>query len=163
VQIGSSYVKHSGRPDSFCTVEIHDPVTLNKFSSVRFTVENGKSKMAELIKTTHPGGCPHDCPDSCSMVFEVAEGKLTGVKGNPDHPRTRDGFCVKLKDDEKRHYHPDRLLYPMRSSGPKGNKQLTRISWNEALDEIVTRWQAIIAEHGPQAIVPYSSTWAIRA
>lgn len=108
------------------------------------------------MKTTHHGGCPHDCPDTCSMIYQVEDGKLTGVKGNPDHPMTRGGLCVKLKDYEKRHYHPDRLLYPMRRSGPKGSKQFTRISWDEALDEIVSRWQAIIAEHGPQAIVPYS-------
>lgn len=107
-------------------------------------------------KTTHHGGCPHDCPDTCSMVFEVEDGKLTGVKGNPDHPMTRGGLCVKLKDYEKRHYHPDRLLYPMRRTGPKGSKQFERISWDEALDEIVSRWKSIIVEHGPQAIVPYS-------
>lgn len=112
--------------------------------------------MTVAIKTTHHGGCPHDCPDTCSMVFEVEDGKLTGVKGNPDHPMTRGGLCVKLKDYEKRHYHPDRLLYPMRRNGPKGSKQFQRITWDEALDEIVTRWKAIIAEHGPQAIVPYS-------
>ena len=69
---------------------------------------------------------------------------------------TRGGLCVKLKDYEKRHYHPDRLLYPMKRSGPKGSAQFTRISWDEALDTIVSRWQAIIAEHGAQAIVPYS-------
>lgn len=112
--------------------------------------------MAAVMKTTHHGGCPHDCPDTCSMVFEVADGKLTGVKGNADHPMTRGGLCVKLKDYEKRHYHPDRVLYPMRRTGPKGSKQFERISWDEALDEITTRWQAIIDEHGPQAIVPYS-------
>lgn len=107
-------------------------------------------------KTYHHGGCPHDCPDTCSMVFEVEDGKLTGVKGNAEHPMTRGGLCVKLKDYEKRHYHPDRVLYPMRRTEPKGSKQFERITWDEALDEIVTRWQTIIAEHGPQAIVPYS-------
>lgn len=112
--------------------------------------------MATVLKTTHHGGCPHDCPDTCSMVFEVENGKLTGVKGNADHPMTRGGLCVKLKDYEKRHYHPDRLLYPLRRSGAKGSKQFTRVSWTEALTEITSRWQAIIAEHGPQAIVPYS-------
>ena len=40
---------------------------------------------------------------------------------------TRGGLCVKLKDYEKRHYHPDRLLYPMRRVGPKGSKQFERI------------------------------------
>ncbi len=112
--------------------------------------------MAAVMKSTHHGACPHDCPDTCSMVFEVEDGKLARVKGNAEHPLTRGGLCVKLKDYEKRHYHPDRILYPMRRTGPKGSKQFERISWDEALDEITTRWRAIIDEYGPQAIVPYS-------
>ena len=107
------------------------------------------------IKTYH-GGCPHDCPDTCSMVFHVKDEKLIAVKGNADHPMTRGGLCVKLNDFEKRHYHPDRLLYPMKRVGPKGTKQFERISWDEALDTIVDKWQAIIKEHGPQAIMPNS-------
>tara|TARA_Y100000741_G_scaffold103371_3_gene77094 strand:+ start:23255 stop:25384 length:2130 start_codon:yes stop_codon:yes gene_type:complete len=102
------------------------------------------------------GGCPHDCPDTCSMVFEVQDGKLKGVKGNPDHPMTRGGLCVKLNDYEKRHYHPDRVLYPQRRIGPKGSKKFERITWEEALDEITSKWQAIIKEYGPQAIMPNS-------
>ena len=102
------------------------------------------------------GGCPHDCPDTCSMVYEVENGKLKSVKGNPDHPMTRGGLCVKLKDYEKRHYHPDRVLYPQRRIGPKGSMQFERITWDEALDEITTKWKAIINEHGPQAIMPNS-------
>lgn len=112
--------------------------------------------MATVMKTTHHGACPHDCPDTCSMVFEVENGKLNSVKGNPDHPMTRGGLCVKLKDYEKRHYHPDRLLYPLRRTGPKGSGQFERITWDDALDEITTRWKAIIEEYGPQAIIPYS-------
>lgn len=112
--------------------------------------------MASVLKTTHHGGCPHDCPDTCSMVYEVENGKLTSVKGNSEHPMTRGGLCVKLKDYEKRHYHPDRLLHPMRRTGPKGSGQFEQISWDEALDEITTRWKAIIDEHGPRAIIPYS-------
>ncbi|WP_297811619.1 molybdopterin oxidoreductase family protein [uncultured Methylophaga sp.] len=112
--------------------------------------------MASVMKTSHHGGCPHDCPDTCSMVFEVENGKLTAVRGNREHPMTRGGLCVKLKDYEKRHYHPDRLLHPMRRTGPKGSGQFEQISWDEALDEITTRWKAIIDEYGPQAIIPYS-------
>lgn len=107
------------------------------------------------VKLFH-GGCPHDCPDTCSMVYEVQDGKLIGVRGNAEHPMTRGGLCVKLKDYEKRHAHPDRLLYPMKRTGPKGSKQFERISWDEALDTIVSRWQALIAEHGPQSIMPNS-------
>lgn len=107
------------------------------------------------IKTFH-GGCPHDCPDTCSMVFTVKDEKLISVTGNPDHPMTRGGLCVKLKDYEKRHYHPDRLLYPMKRVGPKGSKQFERISWDEALDTIVDRWQSLIKEYGPRSILPAS-------
>lgn len=102
------------------------------------------------------GGCPHDCPDTCSMLFKVQDGQLLSVRGNPDHPMTNGGLCVKLKDYEKRHYHQNRLLYPMRRTGPKGAKQFERITWEEALDEIVTRWRSIIDEYGPEAIIPYS-------
>ena len=115
--------------------------------------------MSAQLKPDHQefhGGCPHDCPDTCSMVFEVENGKLVGVRGNSDHPMTRGGLCVKLKDYEKRHYHPDRLLYPMRRTGPKGSKKFKRITWDEALAEIVTKWKAIIKEYGAQAIIPYS-------
>lgn len=112
--------------------------------------------MASVMKTTHHGGCPHDCPDTCSMVYEVENGQLSSVRGNPDHPMTRGGLCVKLKDYEKRHYHPERVLYPMRRTGPKGSGQFERISWDEALTEITDRWKAIIEQYGPQAIIPYS-------
>ena len=104
----------------------------------------------------HHGGCPHDCPDTCSMVYHVQDKKLIKVQGNPDHPMTRGGLCVKLNDYEKRHYHPDRLLYPMKRVGPKGEKQFERITWDEAYDTIVTKWKSIIEEHGPQAIMPNS-------
>ncbi|MDX1750564.1 MAG: molybdopterin-dependent oxidoreductase [Methylophaga sp.] len=112
--------------------------------------------MASVMKTTHHGGCPHDCPDTCSMVYEVENGQLISVRGNPEHPMTRGGLCVKLKDYEKRHYHPDRVLHPMRRVGPKGSGQFEQISWDEALTEITDRWKAIIKEYGPQAIIPYS-------
>ena len=106
--------------------------------------------------THHPGGCPHDCPDTCAMIFTVEDGRLTGVRGNPEHPYTRGGLCVKLRDYEQRHYHPDRVLYPLKRVGAKGEARFERISWDAALDEIHARWQAIIAAHGPQAIAPYS-------
>ena len=107
------------------------------------------------VKTFH-GGCPHDCPDTCSMVYTVEDKKLISVTGNKEHPMTRGGLCGKLKDYEKRHYHPDRLLYPLKRTGPKGSKQFKRISWDEALDEITSKWKAIIDTDGPHAIMPNS-------
>ena len=105
---------------------------------------------------THFGACPHDCPDTCAMIYEVEDEKLVSVKGNKDHPMTRGTLCVKVKDYEKRHYHPDRLLYPHKRVGKKGEKKFERISWEEAIDTIHSKWVKIIDEYGPQAILPFS-------
>ncbi|GLS46830.1 molybdopterin-containing oxidoreductase family protein [Methylobacterium brachythecii] len=107
-------------------------------------------------QTTKLGACPHDCPDTCSMIYTIEEGRLLSVKGNPDHPMTRGSLCVKVKDFERHHYNPDRILYPMRRTGPKGSGQFTRITWAEALDEVYTRFQDVITRHGREAILPYN-------
>lgn len=90
------------------------------------------------------------------MIYEVVDGRLVEVRGNKDHPMTRGTLCVKLKDYHDHHYNPDRVLYPLKRSGPKGSMQFERISWDEALDTIKTRWTEIIAQYGSQAIMPYS-------
>ena len=102
------------------------------------------------------GGCPHDCPDTCAMIYEIKDNKLISVKGNKDHPYTRGGLCVKVKDFDKKHYHPDRLLYPLKRVGAKGEKKFERIKWSEAIKTITDKWKEIIKEYGPQAIMPYS-------
>jgi len=112
-------------------------------------------RMHHQSTATFIGACPHDCPDDCSMIYSVEEGRLVGVRGNPDHPFTRGRLCVKVKDYDRHHYNQERLLYPLRRVGPKGSRQFRRISWDDALAEIQDRWNAIIAEHGPQAILPF--------
>ncbi len=99
------------------------------------------------------GGCPQDCPDTCAMLYSVEDGKLTSVRGNPEHPITRGGLCVKLKDFATHHYNPERVLYPQKRIGPKGSGRYKRISWGEALTEISQRWKAIIDQDGAQAIL----------
>ncbi|MBA2350281.1 MAG: molybdopterin-dependent oxidoreductase, partial [Burkholderiales bacterium] len=111
--------------------------------------------MAPGVKTFF-GGCPHDCPDTCGMLYDVKDGRLLDVRGNPDHPYTRGGLCVKLKDFQDHHYNAERVLYPLKRKGPKGSRQFVRITWDQALAEIKKRWTEIIAQYGPQAILPYS-------
>jgi anaerobic selenocysteine-containing dehydrogenase len=106
--------------------------------------------------TTFHGGCPQDCPDTCAMTYTVKDGKLIDVQGKPEHPMTRGGLCVKVKDFPRHHQNPERVLYPLKRTGPKGSREFTRISWDEALQEIKTRWTSIIDEYGAQAIMPYS-------
>jgi anaerobic selenocysteine-containing dehydrogenase len=102
--------------------------------------------------------CPHDCPDACSMLVTVTDGVATGVRGNPDHPFTRGSLCTKVNDYERHAYDPDRLLYPMRRVGPKGEGEFERISWDDAVSEICGRFRSISAEWGSQAILPISFT-----
>ena len=100
--------------------------------------------------------CPHDCPDTCAMLVEVDDnGRAVRVKGDPSNPYTHGGLCVKVAHYEKRTYHPDRLLYPMRRVGKKGEGKFSRISWDEALDTIALKLKSIAADD-PQSILPYS-------
>ncbi len=100
--------------------------------------------------------CPHDCPDTCSMLVTVENDRVVKVRGNPDHPFTDGRLCVKVNHYEERIHHADRILYPLKRSGPKGSGQFTRITWQAATEEIASRWKQIIKEHGPTAILPYS-------
>ena len=99
--------------------------------------------------------CPHDCPDTCALLITVEDGVATEVKGDPDHPTTAGVLCTKVARYTERTYHPDRLLYPMRRVGAKGEGKFERISWEQAIAEIATRL-AGIAARDPQAILPYS-------
>ena len=105
--------------------------------------------------TTILGACPHDCPDTCSLVTTVKDGVAIKVQGNPDHPITDGVLCAKVSRYTERTYHPDRLLYPMKRIGPKGSGQFERISWDEALNTIANRLKPIVATR-PEKLLPYS-------
>jgi anaerobic selenocysteine-containing dehydrogenase len=100
------------------------------------------------------GACPHDCPDTCSWLVTVDEGgRATKLVGDPDHPFTHGGLCAKVNSFlADRVYNPDRILHPMRRAGDG----FERCGWEEAIDGIAGRLKAIIAEHGAEAILPYS-------
>lgn len=103
------------------------------------------------------GACGHDCPDTCSWIVSVKDGRATTLQGNPDHPFTRGTLCAKVNHYLERVYHDQRLLYPMKRVGAKGAGRFVRVSWDEALQEIAERWHSIIKQSGAEAILPYSS------
>ena len=114
-----------------------------------------------LVKKIVHGACPHDCPDACGVLITVEDGRATRIQGDPAHPMTRGFLCAKVSKYLDRVYSPDRLLYPMRRIAPRGQgkgdaSDFERISWDQALDEIVSRLKSISAEFGPEAILPYS-------
>jgi anaerobic selenocysteine-containing dehydrogenase len=91
------------------------------------------------------------------MLVTVESGRAIRVSGDPEHPFTRGFLCAKVNRYVERTYHEDRLLHPMRRTGPKGSGNFVRISWDEALDEIAARLNEIRASgDGPQSILPYS-------
>ena len=91
------------------------------------------------------------------MLVTVENGRAIEVRGAPDHPTTAGTLCTKVARYLDRTYSPERLRHPMRRIGRKGDGRFARISWDEALDEIATRFREIAeSAEGPQAILPYS-------
>ena len=102
------------------------------------------------------GACPHDCPDTCSLLTTVRDGVALRVQGNPLHPHTDGVLCTKVSRYTERTYHPERLLQPLRRVGAKGpGARFEPVSWADALADIAKRL-ADIAATDPEGILPYS-------
>jgi len=99
--------------------------------------------------------CPHDCPDTCAIRVTVDGDRIIRIQGDPDHPSTHGALCTKVSRYAERTDHAERVLTPLKRVGPKGAGQFQPVSWDEALDDIAARLQAIAARD-PQAILPYS-------
>lgn len=105
--------------------------------------------MATIRRTV----CNRDCPDTCAILATVEGGRVTRLRGDPDHPITRGFLCQRTQRFLERQHAPDRLLAPqMRRNGV-----LVEVSWDEALDRIAERLLAIRAESGPASIFHYRS------
>ncbi len=104
------------------------------------------------------GACPHDCPDTCSWQVAInrATGQAVELWGNPNHPITDGKLCGKVDRYLERTYHRDRLTTPLKRVGPKGSGQFVPVGWESAIQEISANLQRVIAEHGAEAVLPYS-------
>jgi len=111
------------------------------------------------MKRVVHAACPHDCPDACGTLITVEDGRATRIQGDPNHPVTQGFLCAKVAKYLDRVYSPDRVLYPMRrvaAKGTGGAAAFRRISWQEALDEIVASLKRVSAAFGPESVLPYS-------
>ncbi len=100
--------------------------------------------------------CPLDCPDTCGIIAHTRDGRLVKIEGDRDHPITRGFLCPKMaRNYPDRVYNPDRLLYPMKRTGPKGSGRFERIGWDDAADTIASNFKKIISDEGPEAILPF--------
>lgn len=103
-----------------------------------------------------PSVCSLDCPDQCGLLVHKKDGKIIKVEGDPSHPVTRGSICNKVRNMKERLYDEKRLRYPMKRIGKKGEGQFERISWEEAIQTITSRWKELIETDGPESILPYS-------
>ncbi len=99
--------------------------------------------------------CPLDCPDSCGMIATVEDGRVSSLRGDPDHPFTRGVICRKMRSYPERLYGAERILHPMLRAGNKGEGKFERISWDRAWELLCSRLNEIIESHGGSSILPY--------
>ena len=92
----------------------------------------------------------------CSLLAHVEDGRVVRMEGDPDHPFTAGFACAKVNRDAELVHSPERIATPLRRIGPKGEGRFAPISWDAALDEIASRWQSIIGESGPLALLGYA-------
>jgi anaerobic selenocysteine-containing dehydrogenase len=109
------------------------------------------------MANTRHSVCALDCPDACSLLIDVDDqGRGSRLRGNPQHPVTQGFLCGKVARYLEREYSPDRVLYPQRRTGAKGEGKFTRISWDDAIGEIAQRLLATAQQFGHESILPYS-------
>ncbi|MCM3117123.1 molybdopterin oxidoreductase family protein [Neobacillus sp. MER 74] len=102
------------------------------------------------------GVCPLDCPDQCGLLLHKENGRIIKVEGDPEHPVTKGHICNKVRNMTERIYDENRLKYPLKRTGLKGEGKFERISWAEAIETITSRWSNLIESNGPESILPYS-------
>jgi anaerobic selenocysteine-containing dehydrogenase len=107
------------------------------------------------MAVTVRGACPLDCPDACSWIVTVEDGRAVDLRGDREHPFTRGALCGKVDHYLDALHDPDRLLHPLRRVGAKGEGRFERISWDEAIELVADGLQGAITTHGPEAVLPY--------
>ncbi|MCJ8333838.1 MAG: molybdopterin-dependent oxidoreductase [Epibacterium sp.] len=102
-----------------------------------------------------PSVCPLDCPDTCSLNVELTNGQITAVRGSKSNPFTAGAICNKVMRSYAEYTQgADRLMYPLRRTGPRGSGQFERISWQDALNLVHEGFTRAIAAYGPQTVLP---------
>ena len=109
--------------------------------------------MEKIVRTICQG-----CHSECGVLVHVNRNKVTKIKPDPDHPSSRGYICVKGTHYADFTFHPDRLKYPLRRAGGKGEGKWERISWDEALDEIASRLTEMKEKYDVRSIGAFYGT-----
>lgn len=112
--------------------------------------------MSNVGVQKHQSACTMDCPDTCSLEVEVVDGRIASIRGTHANPVTGGFICSKVAQFGRRVHGAERILHPMKRKGPKGAGEFERISWDEAVRLICSRYKQIRAQFGGEAILPFS-------
>jgi anaerobic selenocysteine-containing dehydrogenase len=104
---------------------------------------------------TRPSVCPLDCPDRCALDVTVHDGRIVKIDGSHRSEHTAGYICAKVRRFDRRVTAPERILHPMRRTGPKGSGRFERLPWEEALGHIADRFAALARDPGPESILPF--------
>jgi len=92
------------------------------------------------------------CHGGCGVLVHVRDGTIVKIEGDPDFPTNHGSMCSKGLAFHQLVYHPDRVKYPLKRAGRRGEGKWQRITWDEALDIIVNKLKQVIRDYGPEFI-----------
>jgi len=92
------------------------------------------------------------CHGGCGVLVHLKDGRITKIDGDPDFPTNRGSMCSKGLATVQMVYHPDRLHYPLKRAGSKGEGKWQRITWDEALETIVDKLKQVKSRYGSESI-----------
>ena len=92
------------------------------------------------------------CAQACAAIAKIEEGRVVNIEGDKEHPVSRGYICERCKAGPEILYHKDRVNYPLKRKGQRGEGKWERISWDQALDEVAARLTRIKQESGPESI-----------
>ncbi len=120
-------------------------------------IANGQAAIADVDLDWHKAPCRY-CGTGCGVEVGVREGRVMAVRGDEASPVNRGLLCVKGYHLPAFLYGEDRLQYPMLRDG----SEWRRISWDEALDLVATKFQEALDTHGPRSVGMYGSgQWTV--
>lgn len=92
------------------------------------------------------------CHGGCGVDIYVKDGKVAKIEGVEDHPYNLGTLCAKCLSMKEYMYHKDRLTYPMRRVGKRGEDKWERMTWDEAFDYIEENMRKLADKYGPETM-----------
>ncbi|MCV8697859.1 dimethyl sulfoxide reductase subunit A [Escherichia coli] len=130
--------------------------------SLPFTLRSAAAAVQQASEQVVWGACSVNCGSRCALRLHVKDNEVTWVEtdntGSDEYGNHQVRACLRGRSIRRRINHPDRLNYPMKRVGKRGEGKFERISWDEALDTIASSLKKTVEQYGNEAVyIQYSS------